>query len=174
MANIKEGFCTMPPYPQECLDLKTKFGTIPDNSTYKEPLFGLKYTASSDYAKSLGFITPDPEGPPAVCGAAITDYLYQGNLFTNPNTCVQAPEGAIQNPYIPSGSTFISDYQFMELAGKLGFTNTPQTIPTQGITQRIQPIFVDNTPPTTTTKNNTGGIVAVVAGILILLALGRS
>jgi hypothetical protein len=143
-------------------------GKKPNNIT---PLFGLKYSASSDYAKSLGFITPNDSN--ALCGQAITDYLYQGNLFTNPNTCVQAPEGAIQSPFIPSGSTFISDYQFMELAGRLGFTNTPQTIPTQGITPRIQPIFVDNTPPTTT-KNNTGGIVAVVAGLLILLALGRS
>ncbi len=91
-------------------------GTKPDNSTFKTPLFGLKYSASSDYAKSLGFITPDANEPVA-CGLAITDYLYQGNLFTNPNTCVQAPEGAIQNPYIPSGSSFISDYQFMEFGG---------------------------------------------------------
>ena len=151
-------------------------GKISDGT---KPLIGLRYSASSDYAKSLGFITPDPKpafanlNEPVACGMAITDFLYEGNLFTNPNTCVQAPEGAIQSPFIPSGSTFISDYQFMELAGRLGFTNTPQTIPTQGITPRIQPIFVDNTPPTTT-KNNTGGIVAVVAGLLILLALGRS
>ena len=148
-------------------------GTKPDNTTFKTPLFGLKYSASSDYAKSLGFITPDANEPVA-CGLAITDYLYKGNLFTNPNTCVQAPEGAIQNPYIPSGSSFISDYQFMELAGRLGFTQHRDPTPTQVITPRIQPIFLDNTPPTTTTKNNTGGIVAVVAGILILLALGRS
>ena len=143
----------------------------PNNIT---PLIGLKYSASSDFAKSLGFITPNPEGPPAVCGAAITDYLYQGNLFTNPNTCVQAPEGAIQNPTIPSNSTFISDYQFMELAGRLGYTQHRDTTPRQVMTPRLQPIFIDNTPPTTTPKNNTGGIVAVVAGILILLALGKS
>ena len=144
-------------------------GKKPNNIT---PLFGLKYSASSDYAKSLGFITPNDSN--ALCGQAITDYLYQGNLFSNPNTCVQAPEGAIQNPYIPSGSTFISDYQFMELAGRLGFTQHRDTTPTQAITPRIQPIFVDNTPPTTTPKNNTGGIVAVVTGILILLVLGKS
>tara|TARA_R100001443_G_scaffold115602_1_gene133756 strand:+ start:374 stop:841 length:468 start_codon:yes stop_codon:yes gene_type:complete len=146
-------------------------GKKPNNIT---PLIGLKYSASSDFAKSLGFITPNPEGPPAVCGAAITDYLYQGNLFTNPNTCVQAPEGAIQNPTIPSNSTFISDYQFMELAGRLGYTQHRDTTPRQVMTPRLQPIFIDNTPPTTTPKNNTGGIVAVVAGILILLALGKS